>query len=92
MSTPEIKRLANSHLESLTDTIEALKAQGAQLKMTRTTNDCSFVTGVVCGQHINDVFYVDNEASILRLASFNRRIRSFIKVPSSNKTSNLGAA
>ena len=78
MSTPEIKRLAESHTNSLKDTIEALRDQGADIKLSQIGGDCVFVTGVVGNKEVNDGFYLDNEQSISRLRSFNQQLRSFI--------------
>lgn len=92
MSLIEIKRLANSHLNSVSDTIEALNDQGHEVKLTRTANDCVFVTGSISSDLINDVFYLDNEASIKRLSDFNKSIRSHIRTPQILSSNELGAA
>jgi hypothetical protein len=79
MSTPEIKRLAKSHVDLLNDTVDALRAQGADLKLSNAGGDCVFITGAIGSEDINDGFYLDNEQSIDRLRTFNQHLRSFIK-------------
>jgi hypothetical protein len=92
MSTLEIKRLAKSHLASAKDTIEALTEQGHGIKVTSTANDCVFVTGELGSQSINEAFYLDNEPSIRRLREFNQKLRSYIRIPFTINSKELGAA
>lgn len=91
MGTPEIKRLAESHIMAVKDTVDALAVQGFEIKLTRTTHDCIFIAGEV-GNLLPESFYLDNEVSIERLASVNRSLRSFIRTPMCESTSTRGAA
>ncbi|QJR79649.1 hypothetical protein CA267_001960 [Alteromonas pelagimontana] len=81
MDTLQIKRLAESQATALKDTIEALQAQGRDIGVQHTGNNCVFVTGVLGGYDYNDAFFLDTTESIERMSKLNKELRSYIVVP-----------
>jgi hypothetical protein len=79
MDVLKLKQLAESHYDNLHEVVKALKAQGNEIKLTKTAN-CVFFTQVKPGEVINEPFYLDNEVSISRMAQFTRDLRNQLVV------------